>query len=155
MDAGADDTTNHEERGRPTPVARARRRNIPSQSTRHRQGAEANARALPQLFDEWIPTSRTLDLEQALQTIAERYFTSHGPATLRDFALLDGRVCGTWRRITKASSVAVACTPFGRISAADKKAFAQPVERYARYLGMPVSMSWTSSCFNWKRETRC
>ena len=37
------------------------------------------------LFDSWIPTSRTLERDDALRTIAERYFTSHGPATLRDF----------------------------------------------------------------------
>lgn len=38
------------------------------------------------LFDEWIPTSRELPRDEALQTLAERYFTSHGPVTLRDFA---------------------------------------------------------------------
>ena len=37
------------------------------------------------LFDAWIPTSRMLERDDALRTIAERYFTSHGPATLRDF----------------------------------------------------------------------
>lgn len=37
------------------------------------------------LFDSWIPTSRMLGRNEALRTIAERYFTSHGPATLRDF----------------------------------------------------------------------
>jgi len=37
------------------------------------------------LFDAWIPTSRTLEREDALRTIAERFFVSHGPATVRDF----------------------------------------------------------------------
>jgi hypothetical protein len=37
------------------------------------------------LFDEWIRTSRPLDRDDALRTLAERYFRSHGPATLRDF----------------------------------------------------------------------
>jgi Winged helix DNA-binding domain len=41
-------------------------------------------------FDEWIPTSRQLDRDDALRTIAERYFTSHGPATLRDFVWWTG-----------------------------------------------------------------
>lgn len=38
------------------------------------------------LLDEWIPTSRVLDREAALHELAIRYFTSHGPATLKDFA---------------------------------------------------------------------
>jgi len=37
------------------------------------------------LFDEWIRHSTPLDRDDALRTIAERYFTGHGPATLRDF----------------------------------------------------------------------
>jgi hypothetical protein len=42
------------------------------------------------LFDDWIATSRTLEREEALRTIAERYFTGHGPATLRDFVWWTG-----------------------------------------------------------------
>jgi len=38
------------------------------------------------LFDEWIPASREPSRDEALQTLAERYFTGHGPASLRDFA---------------------------------------------------------------------
>jgi hypothetical protein len=37
------------------------------------------------LFDDWIRTSRQLDRDDALRTLAERYFRSHGPATVRDF----------------------------------------------------------------------
>lgn len=180
------------------------------------------------VFDEWIKTSRTLDRDNALRTIAERYFTSHGPASLRDFVwwtgltvanakialhlaqpslekqmteqgelwmaaknapsidegrahllpgfdeyllgytdrsavlsardagrivpgangvflstlVLDGQVRGTWRRTTGAKGVSLALVPFTRLSAADKKAFREPVERFARYLGTSVSASW-------------
>lgn len=38
------------------------------------------------LLDEWAPTARDLPREEALVRLAGRYFTSHGPATLRDFA---------------------------------------------------------------------
>jgi hypothetical protein len=38
------------------------------------------------LLDEWIPDARSLDREAALATLATRYFSSHGPATSRDFA---------------------------------------------------------------------
>ncbi len=37
------------------------------------------------LLDEWLPRSVQLDREAALAELATRYFTSHGPATLKDF----------------------------------------------------------------------
>jgi hypothetical protein len=181
------------------------------------------------LFDGWIPTSRQLDREEALRTIAERFFVSHGPATMRDFVgwtgltvadakrgvhlaqssiervvvddtefwmsnslsiagddesrahllpgfdefmlgykdrsaalspryasrivpgangmflatlVLDGQVCGTWRRTARSKSVEIEASPFARLKAADKKAFAEPLARYASYLGVPVNITW-------------
>lgn len=38
------------------------------------------------LLDEWVPNPRTLDRDEGLRELALRYFTAHGPATLRDFA---------------------------------------------------------------------
>ena len=38
------------------------------------------------LLNEWIPTSIKLEKDEALAEIAVRYFVSHGPATIRDFA---------------------------------------------------------------------
>ncbi len=37
------------------------------------------------LFDAWIGASRQLDRDEALGTLAARFFVGHGPATLRDF----------------------------------------------------------------------
>ena len=37
------------------------------------------------LLDEKIPAAPMLDREEAICTLAQRYFTSHGPATLADF----------------------------------------------------------------------
>jgi len=42
------------------------------------------------LLDEWVPESRALDREEALAELAKRYFTSHGPATVHDFAWWSG-----------------------------------------------------------------
>jgi len=42
------------------------------------------------LLDEWIPTSRILDRDEALAALAARYFRGHGPATSRDFAWWSG-----------------------------------------------------------------
>ena len=182
------------------------------------------------LFDEWVRTSRRLDRDDALRTMAERFFVSHGPATVRDFVgwtgltvadaktglqlaepalarvvaadgaelwmsnslptssaapprahllpgfdefmlgykdrsaalatryagrivpggngmflptlVLDGRVCGTWRRTIRAKSVVLEASPFVRLTASEKKAFAVPDGRYARFLGVPVTVTW-------------
>lgn len=37
------------------------------------------------LLDEWIAPTKPLTQDEALAKIAQRYFTSHGPATLQDF----------------------------------------------------------------------
>jgi hypothetical protein len=42
------------------------------------------------LLDQWIPESRTMEREQALAELARRYFHSHGPATVQDFAWWSG-----------------------------------------------------------------
>jgi Winged helix DNA-binding domain len=38
------------------------------------------------LLDEWVPDSRDLSREGSLVELAKRYFASHGPATVHDFA---------------------------------------------------------------------
>ncbi len=42
------------------------------------------------LLDELVPASRTLARDESLAELARRYFTSHGPATLQDFAWWSG-----------------------------------------------------------------
>lgn len=42
------------------------------------------------LFDERVPSARTLSRDAALAELARRYFTSHGPAQLHDFAWWSG-----------------------------------------------------------------
>jgi len=37
------------------------------------------------LLDEWVPQANDLPRDEALATLASRYFLSHGPATLKDF----------------------------------------------------------------------
>jgi hypothetical protein len=38
------------------------------------------------LLEEWVPTAREVSRTEGLATLATRYFRSHGPATVRDFA---------------------------------------------------------------------
>jgi hypothetical protein len=42
------------------------------------------------LFDERVPRSKPMDRDAALAELARRYFTSHGPATLRDYVWWSG-----------------------------------------------------------------
>jgi DNA glycosylase AlkZ-like len=50
------------------------------------------------LLDEWAPKAKRLARDESLAEIARRYFTSHGPATLQDFAW--------WSGLTTADAVA-------------------------------------------------
>jgi hypothetical protein len=42
------------------------------------------------LLDEWVPKAKKLKRDEALAQLAQRYFTSHGPATLQDFVWWSG-----------------------------------------------------------------
>jgi hypothetical protein len=42
------------------------------------------------LFEEWLPDAKRLPREEALATLAQRYFGGHGPATIGDFAWWSG-----------------------------------------------------------------
>jgi hypothetical protein len=44
------------------------------------------------LLEEWAPTGKARDREEALTELARRYFISHGPATAQDFAAWSGLV---------------------------------------------------------------
>ncbi len=50
------------------------------------QGPLAGNQQLLVAFDEWIPNSRDLGRHDGIAEFVLRYFQSHGPATLRDFA---------------------------------------------------------------------
>jgi hypothetical protein len=59
------------------------------------------------LLDEWIPKSRVLTRDEALTALAERYFTSHGPAKLADFAWWTGLTLADARRGVEAAGKAL------------------------------------------------
>lgn len=50
------------------------------------------------LLEEWVSNARQLDDDAALATLARRYFSSHGPATERDFAWWSGLTLTEVRR---------------------------------------------------------
>ena len=50
------------------------------------------------LLEEWLPPARALEGDEALGALARRYFTSHGPATVHDFAWWSGLTVTDARR---------------------------------------------------------
>ncbi len=50
------------------------------------------------LLEEWVPKTSPLPKEEALARLARRYFTSHGPAALQDFAWWSGLSAGDARQ---------------------------------------------------------
>jgi len=191
-------------------------------------GARAGNQPTFALLDEWAPATKTLHRDEALAELARRYFTGHGPATMRDFMwwsglpaaaaragiemvrsqlmqeivsgqtywfsqhtpasqpdtsavyllpgfdeyllgyrdrsavldavhsqtiqpgsngmfsptiIIDGRVAGTWKRTFRKGAVAVMPIPFTSFNEAQERAIAAAVERYARFLGMPITRS--------------
>jgi winged helix DNA-binding protein len=52
----------------------------------HREGKQHTLA----LLEEWLPAARDLERDEALGELARRYFTSHGPATVHDFAWWSG-----------------------------------------------------------------
>jgi hypothetical protein len=53
------------------------------------------------LLDEWLPKTKVLDDDALLAELARRYFATHGPATVNDFAWWTGLSLTEARRATK------------------------------------------------------
>lgn len=53
-------------------------------------GADYGGKPTYALLDEQVPSSSTLSREEALAQLAQRYFRSHSPATLKDFIWWSG-----------------------------------------------------------------
>lgn len=184
------------------------------------------------LLEDWIPRSPDVSRDTALAALATRYFASHGPATLQDFAwwsgllvkdaqagiseagsqlvpethdgrriwstpalptgkwrrpvaallppwdeylvayrdreaalghvpandarpamvvgnslvIIDGRVRGTWKRTLTALALKVTVHFWTRVTDADRRAATKAAERYGRFLGKAVSISYGYCC---------
>lgn len=63
------------------------------------------------LVDEHVPATRPLTRDEALAALASRYFRSHGPATVHDFAWWSGLTVGEARAAVALADVASAVLP--------------------------------------------
>ena len=64
------------------------------------------------LLDEWVPDPVRLDGDEALATLATRYFRSHGPTTRKDFAGWTGLTVAECRRGMAAAGDAIATATY-------------------------------------------
>lgn len=60
--------------------------------------------------------------------------------------VLRGRAAATWRRTIHAAKVSIAVRPFtrGRLAGADREAVAEAAARYAQFLGLEASLTFTA-----------
>lgn len=65
------------------------------------------------LLDERVPAGKALDRDEALATLAGRYFASHGPATVRDFSWWCGFSITECQRAVEAAKPALDATKIG------------------------------------------
>jgi len=68
------------------------------------------------LLDERVPRARPLDRDEAVAELTRRYFTSHGPATLRDFAWWSGLTQRDARAGLESNRAALECVSIDRLT---------------------------------------
>lgn len=68
------------------------------------------------LIDEWLPKSKEYSREESLGMLADRYFTSHGPATLADFVWWTGLSVGDARESVEIAKSSLSEMRIGNIS---------------------------------------
>ncbi len=84
-------------------------------------------------FDEYAVAY--VDREILLEGRHRSKLGARANVLFRNLVVREGRVVGTWRRTLKRSTVSVATTLFVRFGVAEKRALAEAIERYARFMG--------------------
>jgi Winged helix DNA-binding domain len=73
------------------------------------------------LLDEWVPGAKRMARDEALAELARRYFTSHGPATVHDFAWWSGLLLSD-----ASAGLAMASGALVSVDLADRKYWTAP-----------------------------
>ncbi len=89
-------------------------------------------------FDEYLLSYK--DRSASLDMAHMRTLT---PANgmLNPTMVYDGRVIGTWRRTFQKKSVTVTFSPFAPLSPAQERAFAEALEQYGVFIGLPAQLN--------------
>jgi hypothetical protein len=56
--------------------------------------------------------------------------------------VIDGKIEGTWKRVTKKHEIIVELAPFIELSDAQKRDIETAVTSYGRYMGLDASSKW-------------
>lgn len=67
-------------------------------------GPRAGKQSTFVLLDEWVPNAKRLEHDEAVAELTTRYFTSHGPASIHDFAWWSGLTIADVRAGLEAAS---------------------------------------------------
>jgi winged helix DNA-binding protein len=91
-------------------------------------------------FDEYMLgyTDRTA----ALEAIHSQKITPGNNGMFSPTIVIDGKVVGTWKRTFKKGTVVVGPSPFTSLSEAENRTLAVAAERYGKFVGMPVVLSY-------------
>ncbi|HEX6888927.1 MAG TPA: winged helix DNA-binding domain-containing protein [Candidatus Nanopelagicales bacterium] len=100
------------------------------------------AHALPG-FDELVLGYR--DRTAQLDKDHEALVVPGGNGVFYNTLVVAGRVVGTWRRKVLTRRVELTATPFVPISTPSRRALSTALTRYAEYLGLPGSITWTDT----------
>jgi hypothetical protein len=87
-------------------------------------------------FDEYLLSYR--DRSASLDAVHAKMLNAGG-GVLSPTIVVEGRVVGTWKRTFKKDTVIVRVNLFASLSEAEDRALSAAVERYSRFVGMPVS----------------
>jgi hypothetical protein len=68
------------------------------------------------LLEERVPKAKTLDRDEALAELATRYFSSHGPATIRDFAWWSGLTVGEAKKAVDSVRTTLTSSSVGNLT---------------------------------------
>jgi hypothetical protein len=111
----------------------------------HAPSAPENAPTLYLLpgFDEYLLGYR--DRSDVLEPQYANLICPGGNGVFRPTIVSSGRVIGTWTKTIKKGTVIIAPQPFTTLSDAERDAFVPAAQRYADFLGMPMTLSFEGS----------
>lgn len=89
-------------------------------------------------FDEFLVGYR--DRSAALDPRYNQLIVPGGNGVFNPIIVIGGRVVGTWKRALKKDRVVLTCMPFASFTEEQAEALAATAERYARFVGKPVSL---------------
>jgi Winged helix DNA-binding domain len=87
-------------------------------------------------FDEYLLSYR--DRSASLDVVHAKTLNAGG-GVLSPTIVAGGRVVGAWKRTFKKDAVVITVSPFAPLSEVQNHALSAAVERYGRFVGMPVS----------------